>query len=115
MPRKPLDLPLKYCERCSAVMDRQRYGGRLEDASAYQKRRYCSLSCANSRGNWGDSSTATRREAHKFVKKACERCGASNPKLHVHHRDENPSNNSPGNLETLCPSCHKLAHLRGDT
>lgn len=115
MPRKPLDLPTRYCERCGVGMQRRRFGDRLEDASVFQKRRYCSLSCANSRGNWGESSTARRREAHKSAKQACERCGKAPRRLHVHHKDENPNNNLPGNLETLCPSCHKLAHLHNDT
>ena len=111
MPRKPLDLPNKCCEHCGIAMHRKRFGDRLEDASAYLKRRFCSLACANSRGNWGSSSTARHRAAHMQAKPACERCNKAHPRLHVHHRDENAQNNSPGNLETLCPSCHKLAHL----
>ncbi len=36
----------------------------------------------------------------------CARCGADNP--HLHHIDENPSNNDPLNLIPLCPNCHLI-------
>jgi len=36
-------------------------------------------------------------------------CAASR-RLHVHHKDENPHNNAPTNLMTLCPSCHRKVH-----
>lgn len=51
-----------------------------------------------------------RRESGKTVGKACEMCGTIKCKLHVHHRDHNPLNNAPTNLQTLCASCHKLCH-----
>jgi hypothetical protein len=34
----------------------------------------------------------------------CAKCGTDNP--HLHHIDENPSNNDPLNLIPLCPNCH---------
>lgn len=34
----------------------------------------------------------------------CAKCGADNP--HLHHIDEDPSNNEPLNLIPLCPNCH---------
>lgn len=34
----------------------------------------------------------------------CAICGRHNPQLH--HLDEDPSNNDPGNLLPLCPNCH---------
>jgi len=36
----------------------------------------------------------------------CAKCGADNP--HLHHIDENPSNNDPLNLIPLCPNCHLI-------
>lgn len=34
----------------------------------------------------------------------CAVCGANQP--HIHHIDEDPSNNDPENLLPLCPNCH---------
>lgn len=108
-PRKPD--PEKFCERCGTQFFRATYaGGDLEPHVNFRKRRYCSLHCANSRGNWGASSTARHRESQKYCKEACERCGRPES-LHVHHKDENMHNNDPLNLETLCASCHKKWHL----
>jgi hypothetical protein len=36
----------------------------------------------------------------------CSMCGHDKP--HLHHIDENPSNNDPSNLLPLCPNCHLL-------
>jgi hypothetical protein len=36
----------------------------------------------------------------------CAKCGADNP--HLHHIDENPSNNDLLNLIPLCPNCHLI-------
>jgi hypothetical protein len=44
-----------------------------------------------------------------MVKARCEVCGTTRS-LHVHHRDHDPMNNAPSNLQTLCASCHKRAH-----
>jgi predicted nucleic acid-binding Zn ribbon protein len=50
----------------------------------------------------------------KYRKDHCEFCGLDtlDTKLTfiVHHRDENPLNNAPENLITLCHRCHKLVH-----
>lgn len=40
----------------------------------------------------------------------CQRCGAVGQE--VHHRDGDSSNNEPGNLETLCQSCHSGHTMR---
>jgi len=32
--------------------------------------------------------------------------------LHIHHKDNNPKNNSPENLIVLCSVCHKKVHMR---
>jgi len=100
----------KLCDRCGSMMTRKRYGKRLEDAGVFRKRRFCSLSCANKRGNWGSSSAARHRASQKFRRDYCEECGQKDH-LHVHHVDENHHNNDPSNLKTLCPRCHKLAHM----
>ncbi len=51
---------------------------------------------------------------------ACWRCGfdEENPftqlsVVQVNHRDGNPLNNTPANLERLCPNCHSLSEFHG--
>ena len=110
MPQLQKVVPGKPCETCGSLMHRKRYAGVLEDVTAFIKRRFCSLSCANSRDKGGDSSTTFHRRAGKVRKLACENCGKPRPRLHVNHVDLNPANNEPTNLKTLCPSCHKLLH-----
>jgi len=51
-----------------------------------------------------------RRKSTEMVGPECELCGMAHHKLHVHHKDENPENNMPLNLQTLCVSCHRLSH-----
>lgn len=110
MPRSPKAMPEKPCEICGLPMQRKRFGAALEDCSAFLRRRFCSLSCANSREKGGTSSTTFHRRASNQRKTACESCGKPHYRLHVHHLDLNPANNAPANLQTLCPSCHKLLH-----
>lgn len=45
----------------------------------------------------------------------CEECGLSiwrdkKIKLHIHHKDEDKTNNDLANLAYLCPNCHSLFH-----
>jgi hypothetical protein len=39
----------KFCECCETVLIRKRYGKRLESTTAFKKRKFCSLSCSNTR------------------------------------------------------------------
>jgi len=55
------------------AMQRKRYHGRLEDLSAFQKRRFCSLSCANTRTDLTKHGYSWR--ARKHLKATCEACG----------------------------------------
>lgn len=51
-----------------------------------------------------------RMRAQKIYKLGpCNRC--PKPGRERHHRDRNPGNNAPENIEILCHSCHKLEHL----
>jgi len=55
------------------------------------------------------SETTSRVQARKTKPKGpCEMCGGT-ARL-VHHKDEDPFNNNPSNLENLCSPCHGLKH-----
>ena len=102
----------KCCERCADPMMRKRFGGRLEDMGAFSRRKYCSLSCANTKEgqlHWG----TYHWRARKFLKSQCGACG-STEKRHAHHVDGNPRNNDSRNIQTLCVYCHNYCHATAD-
>ena len=112
MPVLPKADPVKHCEACGAPMERKRYKGRLEDCSVFLRRRFCCQSCANTR------EVLTSKDGHHWRarqhrKRVCEECGITR-RLHVHHKDRDRTNNDPGNLATLCGSCHLKLHWRED-
>lgn len=41
----------------------------------------------------------------------CVSCGVSMPGLHVHHRNDDHSDNRRANLETACDLCHAVHHV----
>jgi hypothetical protein len=97
----------KCCAKCGQTMSRRRYGGRLEDLSVFQRRKFCSLSCANSKAEVGKQGNLWR--ARKHAKPSCEACGERRS-LHVHHVNQVQSDNRPENLQTLCKWCHNFLH-----
>lgn len=97
----------KCCATCGALMLRKRFGGRLEDLSAFNKRKFCSLSCANTREALTKHGYSWR--ARKHLKTCCEACG-SEQKLEAHHIDQDKANNDPSNIQTLCSPCHDFWH-----
>ena len=101
----------KPCGTCGTFFQRKRMSnGRMEDLTAYGKRRFCSLSCANSQTKGGDSRSAMNVQARKHLGEQCEFCGTTSS-LVIHHVNEDWTNNSRGNLQTLCDSCHKSWHI----
>lgn len=51
------------------------------------------------------SSSAKHRRAQRLVKLGlCERCGKQGE--HRHHKDDDPGNNEPSNIQVLCCKCH---------
>lgn len=104
---KKLD-PIKSCETCGIALLRQTFNGRLEDRSAFLRRRFCSLTCANSKKGPLTKHGYSWR-ARKHLKAACEACGTIKS-LHAHHVDQDKANNSPENIETLCKHCHDFWH-----
>ena len=112
MPQHPKPHPMKRCEHCHAVMARQRFNGRLEDNRMFLRRHYCNRACMAA----AMTKPVVTSISHSRVKAnrdhrgtACSQCG-SGSRLAVHHKDENPLNNAPSNLETLCATCHMQKH-----
>ena len=107
----------KYCEVCGKKLERRRWSnGALESTTCFEKRKFCSVACS---GKWASktrlsipvsSPKSSRRRARNAVPPApCLICGKTGY-TEVHHKDENPMNNSPDNLVRLCKSCHARQH-----
>ncbi len=107
--------PIKYCAYCGNLLSRKRFGGRLEDLGRFLLRKYCGQDCMEM-GMMHESPNlaALRKRSQRLKGTACDHCGATE-KLHIHHEDRNPANNSPSNLMTLCASCHLKHHWKTDT
>lgn len=108
MPRPRKEEPEKSCERCGTAFGRRTFNGRLEDLGVFKRRKYCSLSCANTRDRPGHWETHHWR-ARQHRGQSCEACG-STERLHAHHADGEPGNNEPQNIQTLCAFCHRFLH-----
>ena len=108
-----MPMPLKHhadrsCERCGKLFNRsQRPSGAWENGPEFQRRKYCSLTCANTAAFPGKQGLLAR--ARKLRRGECEACGATRF-LHAHHCDGNQANNSPDNIQTLCTHCHGFWH-----
>lgn len=112
--------PEKYCEYCGKLMHRVRFSsGRLEDLSAFKRRKYCNRECMKrayiklkTEAGW-TTAHGSARKVNELIKDGntdtCEICGKVG-KVDVHHKDENPQNNDPSNLKVLCRSCHMKIH-----
>jgi hypothetical protein len=110
MGRKLVQTPARSCETCGKPFyRRQSPCGVWESAPCFSRRRFCSLSCANSRSKGGPSRKAFHARARKSRGRRCECCGTDR-RLHVHHVNEDWRDNSPGNLQTLCIFCHQFWH-----
>lgn len=104
---------MRKCAHCKKRMRRQRYQGVLESMIGFSRRKFCNRSCM---AEWMTgrikvmNDRNSRRQSGRAVRSACQLCGTDRRRLHVHHRDENPQNNRPSNLLTLCVSCHRRCH-----
>lgn len=108
MPRRKM--PQKFCEHCEAPLQRKRFNGRLEDPSVYLRRRFCGRSCAHvGMRKSSPSLAALRKRSERFRGNACETCGTE-LNLQVHHKNLDPADNKPENIQTLCASCHTRWH-----
>jgi len=110
MPRK--QEPEIRCQACQARLVRKRFNGRLEDLSAFRRRKFCDRACmATGMLQESPTTSALRRRATKLKGDSCEKCGATEG-IGIHHVDSNPANNDESNLMTLCASCHTAWHWR---
>lgn len=110
MPRKAE--PEKFCKLCGTAFQRRTFSGRLEDLGVFKRRQFCSLACANTKerpDHWGTYHWRARK--HRLP--SCEACGSMD-KLHAHHVDGQPENNSASNIQTLCVYCHNFLHATAD-
>lgn len=107
MPRKRTPLTVRFCCRCKEPIERGVFNGRLEDATRYSRRRFCSKRCAGAKDDCKPGTLHWRARQH--LKTHCEACGTT-LRLHAHHVDGTPSNNSPENIQTLCTFCHRFLH-----
>lgn len=104
--------PEKYCQQCGTILTRKTFNGRLEDLGVFKRRKYCDTTCmANAFVSDAPCKGTLHQRARKFRGKRCEFCGATT-RLQAHHKDTNPQNNSPENIQTLCVSCHASYHHR---
>lgn len=94
--------PRERCERC----------GRLRSLTGT----FC-RSCYNSvRHYWVSNrgtglTAAVYRECIDKIGYQCHVCGYTGPKtLHLHHKDQNPTNNEISNLVFVCPKHHAELH-----
>lgn len=97
----------KNCEQCGAIMYRKRFRGVLESNHAFNLRKFCSLSCANTKEELTKHGYSWR--ARKHLGLTCESCG-STVRLQAHHINQNIKDNRPENIQTLCKPCHDFWH-----
>lgn len=108
-PAKPT--PIRFCQVCGEPLQRKRLNGTLEDLTHFGRRVTCGRHCMARRMQKDRcrSESHSRSKAHRHIKACCETCGSVRA-LHVHHIDEDHTNNAPSNLRTLCASCHRRCH-----
>lgn len=112
MVRSRIPCPPKSCAWCQKPLQRRTYNGRLEDRGVFLRRKYCDMACMGQARTTDAPTLGTLRSRHrKIVKRAnvCQACGGREL-LGIHHLDENPANNAPENVTTLCASCHTQWH-----
>ena len=72
-------------------------------------------------GDWHGVSSYVRAWLFERANHKCELCGwgeinlySNKIPLQVNHKDGNPENHKPENLELICPNCHSLTSTFGN-
>lgn len=108
-------VPTRCCESCGKPLERKQYpGGFKESLHDLARRRFCNHACKGAAQLIESPVNGVKARGRKGARKitprvACARCGRRD-RLEVHHKDENPTNNNPANLEVLCLWCHRRDH-----
>lgn len=113
MPPKPQADPIKHCLQCNAIMKRKRCPSALESNIGFRRRKFCDQKCmaAHMTGRIKVANAKnSRRQSGRVAARECAHCHRTGCRLHVHHIDHDPMNNTPSNLKTLCGSCHRRCH-----
>ena len=103
---------MNICIHCGKELVQKRFSsGVLESPSMLARRKFCDRTCmaVHRKKETCSSQSHSRMKAANTAAATCEICGATED-LQVHHVDENPRNNAPSNLRTLCRSCHRRCH-----
>lgn len=115
MPAHKKETPARFCEDCGAKLERKRLpNGDLEYLIHFARRKFCNQACMAASFSSRPPKSASWDANHYHARKAvpagpCVRCGVADA-LDVHHSDGDHANNSRGNLERICRSCHMKAH-----
>lgn len=107
----------KFCCVCGGLLTRNRYiTGLLEGFYDFKIRKTCGNKCrfllrrgAILKPDSVVFSTTRSRAQRLKATGGCEMCGAKDAKI-VHHKDENPTNNTAENLARVCCKCHINLH-----
>lgn len=123
---KRITQPDKVCRNCGELFNRKRAdNGRLESLTDFQARMFCKQPCywewmhgenhhnyvdGFRRGHDGGYIRYTNGEyVHRDV--MSKKLGRPLRSIeHVHHKDEDPTNNHPDNLELTTNSLHRKHH-----
>lgn len=104
----PLAKHTKECKRCGKAFV---FEGRIK-TKTYERAKFCSRSCANSRQEWwNDNATGYRTIALQHWDHKCAICNFDKI-VAIHHIDEDRNNNDPKNLIPLCPNHHEMVHSK---
>jgi hypothetical protein len=95
----------KYCVECQADLNRKRCTERY--CRTYRPKGYNQTREQNN--CWRGGTGTYRHIAREIHGDACTECGSTKFTC-AHHKDEDRTNNNPGNLEVLCRSCHAKRH-----